>query len=75
MSGFEVFEVWGDRPLGIFAWRLVDDRGATLALSGNFPDPGEAKAAAAAAVLLIRQATYAQRFPEDIAAAIPIVDA
>jgi hypothetical protein len=76
---FEVYPREQDhrrRGGGRYAWRFVDQHGNHTAHSRpkGFRSEGEAKLDVARFVGQVRQATYGQRFDDEIAAAVNVVD-
>lgn len=81
---FEVFPVLHEAPAvadligtptGRYRWRFVDYCGCKRMVSiAEFRDEGEAKADAGDLVTVLRAATYGQRFTQEIADAVRVVD-
>jgi hypothetical protein len=81
---FEVFPVRHEapavagiigEPTGRYRWRFLDDAGRERMVSTReFRDEGKAKADAGELVTSIRAATYGQRFVQEIADAVRVVD-
>jgi len=62
-------------PTGRYRWRFIDERGRSRTASeGDFATVDEAKADAGELVLSMRTATYGQRFAQEIADAVRVVD-
>ena len=70
------FEIYRNDSLkgpgtGFWRWRFIDREGHALASSrASFDTPQGAKEDAGEFVIELRTATYGQRFPADIAAAV-----